>query len=137
MTCDVVRVVRFMRGHGCCIELATGMKAIGLESDYELVAGVVYEGFNGHNVWMHVAAVPGSRWLVRDYLRYCFVYPFQELGCSRVSGYIEASNTPSRRFAEHVGFSIETTLQGAASDGGDVLIYRMDRKDCKYVNLDV
>lgn len=134
---DVVRVVTFMREHGCRIEFSTGMKAIGLEKDGELAAGVAYQDYNGHNVWMHVAAKPGARWLVREYLNYCFVYPFVELGCQRVSGFVEAQNTSSRRFTEHVGFSIEATLRGAASDGGDVLIYRMDRKDCKYVNLDV
>ena len=135
MTGDVARVVKFMREHGCYLPLATDQKAIGLERDYELVAGVVYEAYNGHHLWMHVAGKPGSRWLTRDYLRYCFVYPFCELGCSRVSGYIEASNHASRRFAEHLGFTLETTLSGAASDGGDVLIYCMRRKDCRYVTL--
>jgi len=137
MTGDVASVVKFMRQQGCHLPLATDQKAIGLERHYELVAGVVYEGYNGHNVWMHVAALPGARWLVRDYLRYCFVYPFVELGCSRVSGYVDASNKTSRRFVEHLGFSLETTLEGAASDGGDVLIYRMRRKECRHVPLDV
>lgn len=137
MTGDVSRIVKFMRAHGCHLPLSTDQKAIGLERDYELVAGVVYEGYNGHNVWMHVAAIPGARWLCRNYLRYCFAYPFAELGCSRVSGYVEASNHRSRRFTEHLGFTVETTLSGAASDGGDVLVYVMRRKDCKYVKLDV
>lgn len=137
MTGDVASVVKFMRQQGCNLPLATDQKAIGLERHYELVAGVVYEGYNGHNVWMHVAAVPGARWLVRDYMRYCFFYPFVELGCSRVSGYVDASNQSSRRFVEHLGFNLETTLNGAASDGGDVLIYRMRRKECRYVPLDV
>lgn len=129
MTSDAVRVLRFVQQH---IPLAAcaGMTAIGLERDGELVAGVIYEGFNGHNVWMHVA-IPGR--ITPAYLRYCFHYPFIELDCKRVSGYVEASNTRARRFDEHLGFQQEATLRGAASDGGDVILYRMTREDCRYV----
>jgi RimJ/RimL family protein N-acetyltransferase len=117
------------------IPVVAGMKGLGLERDGELVAGVVYEGFNGHNVWMHVAAEPGAKWMTRGYLRYCFYYPFVELGCSRVSGYVEASNEVARRFDEHLGFRQEAVLNGAASDGGDVILYAMRREECRYVPL--
>jgi RimJ/RimL family protein N-acetyltransferase len=112
--------------------MVAGMKGLGLERDGELVAGVLYEGFNHHNVWMHVAA-EGKHWLNRDFLRYCFYYPFVELGVSRVSGYVEASNLAARRFDEHLGFRQEAVLQGAASDGGDVILYVMRRDDCRYL----
>lgn len=129
---DPGRVWSFVNEH-TPIVVSAGMKGIGLERQGELVAGVLYEGWNGHNVWMHVAAVPGGRWLTRDYLRYCFVYPFDELGCSRVTGYVEASNTQARRFDEHLGFKQEAVLSGAASDGGDVILYVMRRADCRYL----
>lgn len=112
---------------------STNMKGLGLERDGELIAGVLYEGFNHHNVWMHVAAEPGGRWMTKQYLRYCFEYPFKELGCSRVSGYVEASNTEARRFDEHLGFKQEAILSGAARDGGDVIVYVMRREDCRYL----
>ena len=115
------------------VPIVSGMKGLGLEKDGELIAGVIYEGWNGVNVWMHVAAQPGAKWLTRDYLRYCFHYPFVELGCKRVSGYVEASNELARRFDEHLGFRQEAILEGAASDGGDVILYVMRREDCRYV----
>lgn len=110
-----------------------GMKGIGLEEDGKLIAGVAYEGFNGSNVWMHVAAVPGARWMTREYLTICFAYPFNQLGVRRVSGYVEANNTAARRFDEHLGFKPEATLKGAGKNDGDVLIYCMRREDCRYV----
>lgn len=110
-----------------------GMKGLGLERDGELIAGVLYEGFNGRNVWMHVAAEPGKKWMTRDYLRYCFHYPFNEMGVDRVSGYVSASNADARRLDEHLGFKQEAVLAGAASDGGDVLIYVMRRGDCRFL----
>ena len=117
------------------IAMVAGMKGLGLERDGELVAGVVYEGFNGKNVWMHVAAEPGAKWMTREYLRYCFHYPFVEMGVQRVSGYVEASNALARRFDEHLGFQPEAILEGAASDGGDVILYVMWKKDCRYVKM--
>ena len=109
------------------------MKSIGLERDGVLVAAVVYEGFNGANVWMHVAAQPGSRWMTREYLRYCFAYPFNEMGVKRISGYVSASNAQARRLDEHLGFKPEAVLHGAAPDGGDVILYAMWREDCRYL----
>lgn len=129
MTSDAVRVLRFVQQHASLAACAN-MTGIGLERDGELVAGVIYEGYNGHNIWMHVA-IPGR--ITRDFLRYAFHYPFIELGCRRVSGYVEASNARARRFDERLGFQQEAILQGAASDGGDVILYRMNREDCRYV----
>jgi len=129
---DVARVLEFVRTLMPMNDVEH-MKGLGLERDGQLVAGVLYEGFNGQNVWMHVAGAPGSKWMTRDYLRYCFQYPFNEMGVKRVSGYVNASNTAARRLDEHLGFKPEATLTGAAPDGGDVILYAMWRKDCRYV----
>jgi RimJ/RimL family protein N-acetyltransferase len=129
---DPARVWAFVKQQ-VPVNVVSGMKGLGLERDGDLIAGVLYEGYNGVNVWMHVAADHTKRWLNRDYLRYCFQYPFDELNCKRVSGYVEASNADARRFDEHLGFKQEAVLTGAASDGGDVILYAMRREDCRYV----
>jgi RimJ/RimL family protein N-acetyltransferase len=129
---DPARVFAFCKER-MPVSLVAGMKGLGLERDGELVAGVLYEGYNHHNIWMHVAAEPGKKWLNKEFLRYCFHYPFVELGCKRVSGYVEASNADARRFDEHLGFQQEAVLQGAAADGGDVILYVMRRDDCRYL----
>ncbi|OBY84935.1 hypothetical protein ACM14_13630 [Delftia sp. JD2] len=110
------------------------MRAIGLRRGGQLVAGVLYEGFNGRNLWMHVAAEPGARWLVRDYLRVCFAYPFLVCGVERVSGYVNESNALARRFNLHLGFHEEARLHGAAPDGKDVLIMSMWKRDCVHLS---
>lgn len=130
---DPARVWAFVRNY-IPVPVVAGMKGLGLERDGELIAGVLYEGYNGVNVWMHVAAVSGRRWLNREYLRYCFYYPFVELGCKRVSGYVEDSNEAAKRFDEHLGFTREAVLRGAAADGGDVILYVMRKEDCRYLS---
>lgn len=130
---DPGRVWAFVNGK-TGVPAVAHMKGIGLEQDGDLIAGVVYEGFTGHNIWMHVAAEPGARWMTREYLRYCFYYPFVECGVGRVSGWVEDSNEAAKRFDEHLGFREEARLKGAARDGGDVILYVMWRKDCRYVD---
>lgn len=133
IVCNPAQVFDFVRAQGLKIQLTAGMKGIGLEKDARLVAGVVYEGFTGHNIFMHVAAEPGGKWLTRGFLSAAFAYPFDQLGVDRVTGWVEASNERARRFDEHLGFTPEAVLKGAATDGGDVIIYTMWRKDCRYV----
>lgn len=131
---DLEQVLPFMQRQGSPLVRCDGMRAIGLRrADGDLVAGVIYEGINRHNCWMHVAAVPGARWLTRTYLRACFAYPFLVCGVDRVRGYVEASNTAALRFDLHLGFMPEARLVGAADDGGDVVLLVMQRRDCRYV----
>lgn len=128
---DHARVFAFV-SERVALQPIGGAKGIGLERDGEMIAGVIYEGYTGHNIWMHVASKPGVHWLTRAFLRAVFSYPFVQLGVDRVSGYVDASNAAARRFDEHLGFQPEATLKGAARDGGDVILYVMWKKDCRY-----
>lgn len=115
------------------INYSPSAAGIGLKKDGDMIAGVLFDDYNGNNVWMHVAAEPGARWMNREYLFTCFGYPFNQLQCKRITGWVEASNEKARRFDEHLGFSQEAVLEGAARDGGDVLIYKMMRDDCRFL----
>lgn len=131
VTSDVMAVWRFVTAR-TGIPLSSTAKALGQldRPGGQVQCGVIYEGCNDVNVWMHVAIEPGTV-LMRDFVRYCFIYPFDELGVQRISGWVEESNLAARRFDEHLGFKVETRLTGAASDGGDALIYVMRREDCR------
>lgn len=132
VTDNPARVFAFLREQ-MPLNAVSSMQALGLERDGALTAGIVFEGYNGHNIWGHLAALPGSRWMNRAFLHACFAYPFVQCGVSRLSGYVNASNLAARRLDEHLGFQQEAVLHGAAPDGGDVIIYVMRKKDCRYV----
>jgi RimJ/RimL family protein N-acetyltransferase len=100
--------------------------------DGVVVAAVGYDTFNYQNVFVHLASDGTSRWGTRHLLHEGFKYPFVTCGCKRITAWIEASNLASRRLATHLGFAPEATLEKAARDGGDVLIYRMFRQECRY-----
>lgn len=110
--------------------------AIGLMEDGQFLAGVVYDGFNGANIQMHVAARPGCRWLNRRFLHFAFYYPFGQLGCARVTGVVPSTNVEAQVFDEHLGFVLEARLP-EAHPTGDLLIYRMFRRDCRWLNMKV
>lgn len=108
-------------------------EAIGLEKDGELLAVVVYNLFSGADIAMHIAAVPGRRWMTRDFLRVAFRYPFVQLKCRRVTGYVPASNADALRFDLHLGFVQEGRMREALPNGEDVLVLGMLKRECRWL----
>jgi RimJ/RimL family protein N-acetyltransferase len=103
--------------------------AIGLLSNGRLIAGVLYDHYNGASIAMHVAGE--GNWLTRDFLRICFHYPFEQLKVRKVIGMVSSANKQAQRFDEHLGFTLEATIKDAAPDG-DLLLYSMTREQCRF-----
>ena len=126
---EVVRFVDSING-GSPDPFAIG---IGLEKDGQLIAGVKFDNWNRRSICMHVAA-KGKDWLTRDYLWVCFDYPFNQLGVSKILGFVAESNKDARRFDEHLGFRLEHSIADAHPDGA-LLIYSMTRDQCRFLGL--
>lgn len=127
-------VLDFVRARVPGLKRRDHMVGLGWRRHGELVAGVIFENIGRHNAWVHVAAVEDKRWLNRQSVRVPFLYAFKVCGLSRLTGCVDASNMACRRFAEHLGFKPEAVLYGAAEDGGDIVIYVMWAKGCRYVD---
>ena len=128
---DYARIVDFIHekiGYGSKTDNST---AIGLESDGNVVAGVIYSDFNGSNVLAGIAG-DGKHWLTPDFLWYMFYYPFIQMGVERVTVRVETNNLQSQRLAEKLGFELEFRMKRAGRFG-DLLIYRLFREDCRYL----
>lgn len=114
-------------------------QTIGLVEEGALLAGVLYESYNRASVVTHIAAVPGKRWMTREFLWAIFSYPFNQLSVRKLIAPVGASNLESRRFVSNLGFVLETALKDAHPDG-DLLFYTMSR-DCerasKWLNIRV
>lgn len=108
--------------------------AIGLERDGVLIAGVLYDHYNGASIAMHVAA-EGKQWLNRDYLWFCFWYPFEQLKVNKVIGPVPSTNEAALRFDKHLGFIEEARIKDGAP-GGDLILLTMTRQQCRYLELD-
>jgi len=116
--------------HGSPDPYAVG---IGLEKDGELIAGVKFDNWNRASICMHVAAI-GKQWMTRDYLWYCFHYPFVELKATKILGLVAESNRDARRFDEHLGFRLEYSIPDAHPDGA-LLIYSMTPDQCRFLEM--
>ena len=97
------------------------------------VAACYYEGYNGASVLGHLAGL-GKKWMNREFLWYCFHYPFEELRVNKILGLVESTNLEARKLDEHLGFTLEATLKDAAPKG-DLLIYSMVKDQCKWLSL--
>lgn len=126
-------VIDWMRSR--CNEISAEGRALGWHDGRQLIAGVSYTDYNGVNLCMHVVSVPGKRWLRREFLWACFDYPFNHCKVRRVTGLVGEGNSEARRFDEHLGFELETTLKHAHPTG-DLLVYRMFREQCRWIGQD-
>jgi RimJ/RimL family protein N-acetyltransferase len=105
-------------------------QAIGKLTDGKLVAGVLYEDFNGANVVCHIAGK--GQWADRRFLAVIFDYPFNQLKVRRITVPVDGKNIKSQKLVEHMGFVLESRLEQATLDS-DLLLYRLFKDDCKYL----
>lgn len=97
------------------------------------IACALYESCNGVSVAVHLAGI-GKRWMTREYLWFCFHYPFEQLGVNKLIGLVESDNADAIRLNKHFGYIIEATLKDAAPKG-DLLIMTMTKDQCKWLSL--
>lgn len=105
-------------------------QAIGQVRDGKLIAAVAYEGYNGQNIYVHqrIEEAPSRTywWMVTD-------YPFNQLGCTRMTGHVEADNIKARSLDERIGFELEGCMKRAGRQGQDVLVYVLWKEKCRFL----
>jgi RimJ/RimL family protein N-acetyltransferase len=106
---------------------------IGIE-DGELRAGVVFNEYNGASMCIHVASDGSRAWMNRELLWYVFHYAFNEAKVNLLIGLVGEGNKQARRFDEHLGFVLEHEIPDAHPTG-KLLIYRMRREECRFLNM--
>lgn len=106
--------------------------AIGVMVGEELLAGVVWHTYTGHDIHVSCAA-DSPRWARPRILRNLFAYPFGQLGVRRVTATTDSGNARTRRFLEGIGMTREGVLRQALPDGSDIVIYGLLRGDCRWI----
>lgn len=99
-----------------------------------LIAGCVFENFNGTNLFIHAASRPHG--LTEEFLHACFHFSFIENHCRRISCVVDESNTTCQRFVRSVGWTEEGRLKGAGLHEGDLILYKMTPFECKWLTED-
>jgi len=107
-----------------------GNVAIGLSKDgLGLVAGVLYEQWNGRSIVAHIA-VRGR--MTPSFLAAIFHYPFTHIGAHKVLCPVPSDNARSIRLAINMGFREEARIADAAPTG-DILIFTLTKAACRFL----
>ena len=106
-------------------------QCIGLERNGELIAGVIYENYNGFSLNFHV--VFKGR-LTRRFLWVIFHYPFIQLGVYKLIGFVESTNENCTRLDKKMGFVLEHSIKGAGRNC-DINVYTMTKDQCKFLEI--
>lgn len=114
-------------------EYRQGAQCFGMLRDGKIIACVLFDGYNGASIYMHVASSERN-WVTREYIRAVFDYAFRQLGCRVIIGLVAESNLKARRFDEHLGFILTGKIPDGCPDG-DLLIYTMPRNGCKWLEV--
>lgn len=109
-------------------------RALGVMRKDGLVAGVVYENYNGVHIEAAIAADGGRTWASRDTLGKLFSYPFVHLGCRAISVSVPSSNPKSLNLATKLGFEPEAMVKYAAHDGSTLVVLKMFRETCRWLH---
>lgn len=109
-------------------------RGIGLEDDRRrLVAGVVFNGYNGANVDI---TVYGPGYIGRRELRAVFGYAFGALKATRITARTKRKNVlHSKGILERIGFVREGKATAYYGQGraNDAMVYRMLRQECRWI----
>ena len=111
-------------------------RCIGLLENEKLVAGVMYDLYNGANMCLHVASDLHARaWSDERFRWAMFHYPFEHVGVKRLTGIFPSANIRVQQLALRLGFEFEAALKDAHSKG-DLLVYRMYADKCPWIRID-
>ena len=107
--------------------------AIGIIQDDELIAGSVFTSYREASIEISFASTT-PRWCTRSTLRGAvFWYPFEQLGCHRLTAMTRSKATSVRKFLRHLGFTEEGVMRRALLDGDDVVIHGILREECRWL----
>ena len=107
--------------------------AMGIERDNEIVAGILLEGYNGHNINAHIAYDKFSKSFI-ELIDNAIIYTFGQLKVKRVTGYVNSDNEKALKLDMHIGFNIEGIMKQSGPQGQDIYILVLWPENCWRLN---
>ncbi len=90
--------------------------------DTEVVAFVIFDGFNGQSVHAHICVNEGKK-PTRAFWFAVYHYAFEQLGCKNVIGTVPALNTKAQTLNEHLGFRHIGTIPKYYEGDEDLMMF--------------
>jgi RimJ/RimL family protein N-acetyltransferase len=105
--------------------------ALGIESDGGIIAGVVFNNYNGANATCHIAVDRHTR-LLPKMIYHSFDYAFNHCGLKRLTGMVPTSEPKTIAFDKHIGFEEEFVMKDGAP-GADMMVLVMRPDICRWL----
>jgi RimJ/RimL family protein N-acetyltransferase len=106
--------------------------ALGVVRRGALIGGAVYHNYVGHDIQVSIAFdSPG--WALPGTLRALFDYPFNQLGCRRMTAMVGRRNKRSRKICEGLGFKLEGVHLKGLDGEQDVFSYGLLKEHCRWI----
>lgn len=106
--------------------------AMGAEQDGELVAGIVFNNFNGSNATTHIAVAKPGKYLI-PLLERAADYAFIQCKLNRLTGLVDTTNEKALKLDRHIGFEDEFVMKKAAPDGHDLQVFVLWPEKCRWL----
>jgi hypothetical protein len=91
-----------------------------------------YTAFIGKTCQMHMVNLKGG-YTPKGLLFGAFDYPFNCCGLEKVFGLVNSLNTKAMEYDQKLGFKEAVRFPKMHADGGDMVIFEMDKTDCKWI----
>ena len=116
-------------------ELDDKYEIIGFVENDEIVGGLLFSDYDGHNIWVHLA-LEHLRVCKRSFIKMLFEYCFNMAKCGRITAMCKNGYERNERLLKGVGFTKEGVVRKVMKiddEFVDGAIYGILKEDCKWV----
>lgn len=100
------------------------------DNQIEWVVG--YTAFIGKTCQIHVVALKGG-YTPKQFLRAAFDYPFNQCKLEKMFGIVNSKNIKAMEYDQKLGFKEAIRFAGVHEDGGDLVVFEMNKADCRWI----
>lgn len=109
--------------------------AFGVVRRGNLIGGAIYHQYRPQDGDIMVSvAFDRPDWCLPGTVRALFDYPFNQLGCERITAAVGRHNKRSRRTVEGLGFKLEGVCRKALGRKEDLMLYGILKSECRFLN---
>lgn len=100
------------------------------ENKIEWVIG--YTAFIGKTCQMHMVNLKGG-YTPKGLLFGAFDFAFNHCKLEKVFGIVNSQNVKAMEYDQKLGFKEAVRFAGMHDDGGDLVVFEMDKADCRWI----
>lgn len=93
---------------------------------------VGFTAFIGKTCQIHVVALKGG-YTPKQFLKAAFDYPFNHCNLDKMFGIVNSKNLKAMEYDQKLGFKEAIRFAGVHDDGGDIVVFEMNKADCRWI----